>query len=92
MYKNDISHFYTFCLSYLPLMVKATMPSILNTVRNSFTRLYGSVEEVVNMCLVYKIWCLLCSYPPLAPPPPLKNPGFGFFVKIHLLESSKLDL
>ena len=53
-------------------------------------RLYGSVEEVVTMCLVYKIWGLLCSYSPS--PTPKKNPGFGCFVKIHLLESSKLDL
>ena len=70
MYKNDISHFYTFCLSYLPLMVKATVPSFVNTDRNSFTRLYGSVEEVVKMCLVYKIWRLLCSCPLLSTPPP----------------------
>ena len=34
------------------------MPSILNTVRNIVIRLYGSVEEVVTMCLVYKIWRL----------------------------------
>ena len=72
-------------------MVKAVVPSILNTVRNIFMRLmrlFGSVEEVVTMCLVYKIWRLLCSNPP--PPPHTKeNPGFGFFVKIHLLESSK---
>ena len=33
-------------------MVKATMPSILNTVRNIFMKLYGSIEEVVTMCLV----------------------------------------
>ena len=39
-------------LSYLPLMVKATMLSILNTVRNIFMKLYGSIEEVVTMCLV----------------------------------------
>ena len=57
-------------ISCLPLMVKATMPSILNTVRNIFMRLYASVEEVVTMCLVYKIWWPLCSYPP---PPPPKN-------------------
>ena len=62
-------------------------------------RLYGSVEEVVTVCLVYKIWRILCSYPlspppPVSPPPPppQKNAGFGFFVKIHLLESSKLDV
>ena len=39
-------------MSYLLLMVKATMPSILNTVRNIFMRLYDSVEEVVTMCLM----------------------------------------
>ena len=48
-----------------------------------FMRLYGSVEEVVTMCLVYKIWRLLCSYPPKQN----KILGFGFFVKIHLLQS-----
>ena len=53
-----------FILSYLPLIVKAAMPSILNIVRNIFMLLYGSVEEVVTMCFVYKIWRLLCSYPP----------------------------
>ena len=42
----------SYFLSYLPLMVKATMPSILNTVRNIFMRLYGSVEEVMPMCPV----------------------------------------
>ena len=73
-------------LSYLPLMVKATMSSILNTVRNIFMRLFGSVEDVVIMCLVYKIWQLI------SPHPQKKFPGFGFFVKIHLLESSKLDV
>ena len=36
----------------LPLMVKAAMPSILNIVRNIFMRLYGSVEEVMLVCLV----------------------------------------
>ena len=41
-----------FFLSYLPLMVKATMPSILNTIGNIFMRLYDSVEEVVTVCLV----------------------------------------
>ena len=33
--------------------------------------------------------------PPQNPTPPKKKknfPGFGFFVKIHLLESTKLDL
>ena len=67
---------FSYFLSYLPLMVKATMPSNLNTIRNIFMSLYDSVEEVVTMCLVYKIWRLLCSYarptpsPPLTPPPP----------------------
>ena len=97
---------FLFFLRYLTLMVEATMPSILNTIRNIFMRLYGSVEEVVTVCLVYEIRRLLYSYPPLPfpppppPPPPhththKKNfffPGFEFFVKIHLLESSKLDL
>ena len=31
-------------------------------------RLYGSVEEVMTMCLVYKIWRLLCLYLLLKPP------------------------
>ena len=48
-------------LSYLPLIIKATMRSILNTVRNIFMRLYSSEEEVVTVCLVHKIWLLLCS-------------------------------
>ena len=52
-------------------MVKATMPSTLNTVMNITMRLYGSVEDVVTMCLVYKIRRLLCSYSP--PPPPEKK-------------------
>ena len=43
----------TFILSGLSsLMVNPTMSSILNTVRNIFIRLYGSVEEVMTMCLV----------------------------------------
>ena len=54
-------------------MVKATMPSTLNTVRNILMRLYGSVQEVVTMCLVFKIWRLLCSYPPPPPPPTPKK-------------------
>ena len=62
---------FLYFLSYFPLIVKATMPSILNTVRNIFMRLYGIVEEVVTMCLIYKIWRLLCSYPPCPLPPPL---------------------
>ena len=52
--------FLTF-LRYLPLVVKATMPSILNNMRNIFMGLNGSVEEVVTICLVYKIWRILCS-------------------------------
>ena len=48
-------------LSYLPLMVKATTPSVLNTVRNIFMRLYGSVGEVVTTVLVF--------IPPPPPPP-----------------------
>ena len=39
-------------------------PLVLNTIRNIFMRLYGFVEEVVTICLVYKIWRLLCSYLP----------------------------
>ena len=83
-------------------MVKATMPSILNTIRNIFMRLYGSVEEVMCvLCIKYENMAALVfislfhSLPPSPPPPAKKNfffPGFGFFVKIHLLESSKLDL
>ena len=99
-------------LSYLPLIVKATMPSILNTVRNIFMRLYGTVEEVLTVSCIKKYGgsCVSISpptpspppflsppppKPPQAPPPPQKKkivPGFGFFVKIHSLESSKLDL
>ena len=44
-----------------------------SNVRNVFMRLYGSVEDVVTMCLVYKILQLLCLYlppPPHTPPPP----------------------
>ena len=48
-------------LSYLPLIVKATMPSVLNSVRNIFIRLNGFVEAVVTICLLYKIWWLLSS-------------------------------
>ena len=32
-------------------------------------RLYGSVEEVMTVSLVYKVWWILCSYP-LSPPHP----------------------
>ena len=62
----------SYFLSYLPLMVKATMPSILNTIRNIFMRLYGSVEEVVTIFTRR----LLCSYScalTLLPHPPPKN-------------------
>ena len=40
---------FLYFLSYLPLMVKATMQSIMKTIRNIFMRLYGFVEEVVTM-------------------------------------------
>ena len=40
---------FVYFLSYLPLMVKATIPSSLNTIRNNFMRLYGSVEEVIRL-------------------------------------------
>ena len=36
-------------------MVKGTVPSILNNIRNIFMRLYGSVEAIVTLCLVHKI-------------------------------------
>ena len=49
-------------LSYFSLIVLAAMPSILNTVRIIFMKLYGFVEEVMTMCSVYKIWQLSCSY------------------------------
>ena len=84
-------------LIYFLLIVSAAMLSILNTARIIFMKIYGSVEAVVTMCSVYKIWWLSCSYHSPPPPPPKKkkrkkNPGFGFFVKIHLLESTKLYL
>ena len=50
---------FLYFMSYLPLIVKATMPFILNIVRKIVLRLYGSVEEVATMCLVSKIWWLL---------------------------------
>ena len=59
------------------------MPSILNTVRNIFMRLYGSVEEVVTMCLVHKYdGTYVHILPPPHPPKKKKekkekNPGFG---------------
>ena len=49
-------------------MVKATMSSILNIFRNIFMRLSGSLEEVVTMCLVCKIWRVY-----IPPPPPKKE-------------------
>ena len=64
---------FLYFLSYLPLIVKATMPSILNTVRNIFMRLYSFVDEAVTRCPVYKIWRLLCSYSPPPPPPQKKK-------------------
>ena len=56
------------------------------TVRNIFVRLYSSVEEVVPMCLVYKIWRLLCTYSPPPPPPPQpKNKTINFFLDLNSL-------
>ena len=49
-YLNDNSFLYF--LHYLPFMVKATMSFILNTVKNIFMTLYGSVEEIMALCLV----------------------------------------
>ena len=72
-HKQEWQFSFLYFLSYLPLMVKATMPSILNSVRNIFMRLYGSVEVVVMMCLVYKIWRLSCSYSPTLHPHPKKK-------------------
>ena len=43
----------TFILPELPsLMVKATVPSSLNTIRNISMTLYGSIEEVLTVCCV----------------------------------------
>ena len=56
------------------------MPSILNTIRNISMRLYSSVEEIVTMCSVKKTWGMGALM------------ELGSFVKISLLESSKLDL
>ena len=36
--------------------------AILNTVMIIFMKLYSSVEEMVTMCHIYKIWQLTCSY------------------------------
>ena len=79
-------------------MVKATMHSILNTLRNIFLRLYGSVSKIRDdvSYMKYGGSCVYILPPPLPPPKKKKKkkniPGFGFFVKIHLLKSSKLDL
>ena len=72
-------------LSYLHLMVKTTMPSTLNTNKNIFMRPYGSVGEVVTTCLVYKIWWLLCSYPPPLTPPPHTHTQKYFFLDLDSL-------
>ena len=59
-------------------------------------RLYGSVEEVVTLCLVYRIWRLLCSYSfltastPPPPPPPPPPPQFFFFPWIWILCQNSL--
>ena len=43
-------------------MVKATVPSILNTFRNIFMRLYGSVEEVRdNVSCPFGSLTIFCS-------------------------------
>ena len=88
---------FLYFLSYLPLMVKATKPYILNNVRNIFMRLYGSVEEVVAMCLVYKIWRVLCSYPPPPPMPPTSKKlrghiGLGLYVHLSVRPSVYLSV
>ena len=72
------------------MMVKATIHFILNTVRNIFMRLYSSVEEVVTICLVYKIWWLLCPYPPPLPTHPPKN--FFFWIGILFQNSLTTEL
>ena len=53
---------FLYFLSYLPLIVKATMPSILNTVRNIFMRLYGSVEEDVTVLKIKFVGLVCRSY------------------------------
>ena len=65
-------------------------------------RLYSSVEEIVTMCSVKKTWGHGGSHvhtwlPPDDTPPPKRKQNLhllelGSFVKINLLESSKLDL
>ena len=71
---------------YLLLMVKATMPSVLNIARDIFMRLYGSVEEVMTTCADKKCGGLVLISPApfilpptnhlssSAPPPPLLFP------------------
>ena len=66
-------------------------PLVLNTVRNIFMRLYGSVEEVVTMCLVYKIGRLLCSYPPHSPPPSLPLPATQNKNKKYIMDFDSLS-
>ena len=78
------------------------MPSILNTIRNISMRLYSSVEEIVTMCSVKKTWGHGGSHVHTLLPPDdatkiirkknLHLLELGSFVKINLLESSKLDL
>ena len=68
-------------------MVKATMPAILNTVRNIFTRLYGSVEEVRMMCLGVKNMGALVFIPP---PPPNKKQQKKMFSWIWILCQNSL--
>ena len=71
------------------MMVKATMPPILNTNKNIFMRLYSSVEKVVTMCLVFKILRLLYSFSSLhPPPPPEKKKKKKKKKEIHDLDSS----
>ena len=74
MYKNDNSHLYTLWVIY-PWWLKATMPSVLKTIWNILMRLYGSLEEVTPMCLVWKNIAALVfisspSRPHTPPPPP----------------------
>ena len=66
-------------------MVKATIPFILITIRNIFMRLNGSVEEVMTMWLVYKIWQLLCSYSLLPPKTKTKKMLLFFYLELDFL-------
>ena len=82
-------------LSYLPLIVKATMSSILNTVRNIFMRLYGTVEEVLTVsCIKNMVALVFLSPPPPLPtqaphsylrPPPFKPPPPQMFLDLDSL-------